>query len=53
MPGRCGLPHPATGEMRTSGRLEAAGEPGGRSGTLAFMQTGLIHIELVKARKRP
>jgi hypothetical protein len=39
--------------MRTPGRLQAVRARGRRSGTLDDMQTGLIHIELVKARKRP
>jgi hypothetical protein len=39
--------------MRTRRRLETAPVSGLRNGTLDGMQTGLIHIELVKARKRP
>jgi len=39
--------------MRTCRHLETASEQGRRGGNLDGMQTGLIHIELVKARRRP
>jgi hypothetical protein len=39
--------------MRTCRRLEPARERDRQGGTLDRMQIGLIHIEIVKARKRP
>jgi hypothetical protein len=41
------------GARRTVGRLEAGWEAGRGDAMLCAMQTGLIHIEVAKSRRRP